>query len=141
MQLRDDLIEAEVDWREGEYRRCFKTYQGVAKRYEDQTDYCTASYFHKRCLDVSLDFKYFEGEAQAYQGLGFCEEKVANKYEAMARLETANDKATEGGLEKIKNEILRDLVRVYQQIAKEYQSEGQYEMSLQFYNKCVHVSE
>lgn len=113
VQLRDDLIEAEVDWREGEYRRCFKTYQSVARRYEEQTDYQVASYFHKRCLDVSLDFKYFEGEAQAYQGLGFCEEKVSNKYEAMARLETANEKATEGGLEKIKNEILRDLVRVY----------------------------
>ena len=113
VQLRDDLIEAEVDWREGEYRRCFKTYQSVARRYEEQTDYQVASYFHKRCLDVSLDFKYFEGEAQAYQGLGFCEEKVANKYEAMARLETANDKATEGGVEKVKNEILRDLVRVY----------------------------
>ena len=141
VQLRDDLIEAEMDWRDGEYRRCFKTYQGVAQRYEEQIDYQTASYFHKRCLDVSLDFKYFEGEALAYKGLGFCEEKVGNKYESMARLETANDKATEGGLEKIKNEILRDLVRVYQQIAKEYQSEGQYEMSLQFYNKCVHVSE
>jgi len=35
VQLQEDLIEAEVDWREGEYRRCFKTYQSVAKRYED----------------------------------------------------------------------------------------------------------
>jgi len=65
-------------------------------------------------LDVSLDFKFHEGEALAYKGLGFCEEKVANKYEAMEKLETANEKATEGNLDKIKNEILRDLVRVYQ---------------------------
>jgi len=48
----------------------------------------------------------------------------------MGKLETALDKATEGNLERIKIEILKDLVRVYQQIAKEYQVEGQYEMSL-----------
>jgi|TARA_B110000285_G_C14891405_1_gene498744 tetratricopeptide (TPR) repeat protein len=89
---------------------------------------------------VSLDFKYYEGEALAYKGLGFCEENVLNKFEAMGKLETALDKATENNLERIKIEILKDLVRVYQQIAKEYQIEGQYEMSLQFYDKCVHVS-
>lgn len=31
--LRDDLIGAEMDWREGEYRSCFRTYQNVAHRY------------------------------------------------------------------------------------------------------------
>ena len=77
-------------------------------------DYCTASYFHKRCLDVSLDFKYFEGEALAYKGLGFCEENVFNKFEAMGQLETALAKASEAKLEDIKTKILRDLVRVYQ---------------------------
>ena len=129
-QLREDLVGAELDWREGEFRNCFRTYQTVAQRYEAQQDYCTASYFHKRCLDVSLDFKYFEGEALAYKGLGFCEENVFNKFEAMGQLETALAKANEGNLDRIKVDILKDLVRVYQQIAKEYQKEGQYEMSL-----------
>jgi hypothetical protein len=55
---------------------------------------------------------------------------VQNKFEAMGQLETALAKATEGNLERIKIEILKDLVRVYQQIAKEYQNEGQYEMAL-----------
>jgi hypothetical protein len=63
---------------------------------------------------VSLDFKYYEGEALAYKGLGFCEENVLNKFEAMGKLETALDKATENNLERIKIEILKDLVRVYQ---------------------------
>lgn len=48
----------------------------------------------------------------------------------MGQLETALAKATEGNLDRIKVEILKDLVRVYQQIAKEYQNDGQYEMSL-----------
>lgn len=37
-------------------------------------DYETASYFYKRCLDVSVDNKDIEGEAKAYKGLGICEE-------------------------------------------------------------------
>ena len=49
-------------------------YQGVAKLFEELNDYETASYFHKRCLDVSIDFKYLEGEARGYKGLGICEE-------------------------------------------------------------------
>jgi len=48
----------------------------------------------------------------------------------MGQLETALSKAIEGNLDRIKVEILKDLVRVYQQIAKEYQIEAQYEMSL-----------
>ena len=50
----------------------------MAKQFEDLYDYETASYFHKRCLDVSVDFKFIEGEARAYKGLGICEEKVLN---------------------------------------------------------------
>lgn len=59
----------------------------------------------------------------------------------MGKLETALSKAMEGNLDRIKVDILKDLVRVYQQIAKEYQIEGQYERSLQFYEKCVQVSQ
>ena len=33
MQLKNDLVGAEMDWREGEFKQCFKTYQAVAFRY------------------------------------------------------------------------------------------------------------
>jgi hypothetical protein len=29
--------------------------------FEGLNDFETASYFHKRCLDVSIEFKYIEG--------------------------------------------------------------------------------
>ena len=51
----------------------------MAKMYEEMNDYETASYFHQRCLDNSIEFKYIEGEAQAHRGLGICEEMVFNK--------------------------------------------------------------
>ena len=83
-------------------------------------DYETASYFHQRCLDTSIEFKYIEGEAQAYRGLGICEEKVFNKFPAMSHLETALEKANSGDLIDAARTISKDLVRVYQLIANEY---------------------
>lgn len=69
---------------------------------------------------MSVEFKYVEGEAQAYRGLGICYEKVMNKEFSMGYLETALEKAQEGQLTLISKEISKDLVRVYQQIAIEY---------------------
>ena len=79
----------------------------------DLQDFETASYFHQRCLEVSVEFKYIEGQALAFKGLGICEEKVLNNFEAMNNLETALEKAVEGMLEHIAREISRVLVRVY----------------------------
>ena len=67
---------------------------------------------------MSIEAKYIEGEAKAYMGLGICEEKVLNIFYAKDNLETALERAVEGGtLQKIEKEISRELVRVYQIIA------------------------
>ena len=42
--------------------------------FEGLKDFETASYFYKKCQDVSIRAKFVEGEAQAYMGLGKCEE-------------------------------------------------------------------
>jgi tetratricopeptide (TPR) repeat protein len=101
-------------------RQCFNQYQGVAKQYEELNDYETASYFHKRCLDISIEYKYIEGIAKAYRGLGICQEKVLNIFEAMENLETALEHSIEGNQTKIEKEISKDLVRVYQIIAVDF---------------------
>jgi len=72
--LRDSLIQGELCWRDGDDKNCFKTYLSVAEIFEALNDWETASYFHKRCLDISIEFKYIEGEAKSYKGLGICEE-------------------------------------------------------------------
>lgn len=118
--LKESLVDGESYQREGEIKRCFKTYLQVAADFEGLHDFATASYFHKRCLDVSSEFKYIEGQALAFKGLGICEEKVLNKFEAQTNFETALEKAVEGNLENIAREISKDLVRVYQSIAMEY---------------------
>lgn len=109
--------------------------------YMRYNDYETASYFHQRCLDISVEFKYIEGEAQAHRGLGICEEKVSNKFPAMQHLETALEKAQSGELVEVARVISKDLVNVYQLIAKEYLEMSEFDMSLQFFEKCLSVAQ
>jgi len=139
-QIADTLRDGEIHWRNQAQRDCFKTYERMAQMYVGYNDYETASYFHQRCLDISIEFKYIEGEAQAHRGLGICEEKVFNKFPAMHHLETALDKANSGELVDVARVISKDLVRVYQMIANEYLDKNEFNMSLQFFEKCLAVA-
>ena len=140
-QISDNLQKGELHWRNNEVRECFFVYEKMAQMFERNNNYETASYFHQRCLDISIEFKYIEGEAQAHRGLGICEEQVCNKFEAMQHLETALEKAKNGEKFEVERVISKDLVRVYQQIAKEYLDMNEFDMSLQFYEKCLAVSQ
>jgi hypothetical protein len=53
-------------------------------------------------------------------GLGICEEKVFNIFNAMGNLETALEKANSAQNDKLEKEISRELVRVYQIIAIQF---------------------
>lgn len=139
-RVSETLQDGELYWRDRAAQDCFRTYASMAEMYEGYNDYETASYFHQRCLDISIEFKYIEGEAKAHRGLGICEEKVFNKFEAMQHLETALEKASNGELVDATREISKDLVRVYQQIANEYLEMNDFELSLQFFEKCLDVS-
>jgi hypothetical protein len=68
------LIDGEEKMRNQDYKKAFRIYTGVAKIFEDLQDFQTASYFYKRCLDISTEHKYIEGEARSYLGLGKAEE-------------------------------------------------------------------
>lgn len=140
ISLKESLVDGENFQREGEIKKCFKTYLGVAQQFEALNDFETASYFHKRCLDVSNDFKYVEGQALAFKGLGICEEKVYNKFEAMENLETALEKAAEGQLESIAEGVTRDLVRVYQSIAIDHNENNDPNASLEYFEKCLDMA-
>ena len=138
--MSDTLVSAENYWREGNFKQCFAAYLKVAKNFETLNDYETASYFHKKCLDMSIDFKYVEGEAKAYMGLGICEEKVLNIFQAMSYLETALEKAIDGNQQKIEKEISKELVRVYQVIAIEFQDRTEFDKALEYFEKCLDAS-
>jgi len=112
--LADKLIDGEEYMREQKGKDCYRTYFDIAKQFEALDDWETASYFFKRILETSMDFKYTEGEALAYKGLGICEEKVLNKFQAKDHLEKALELSQENKHQGISREISKDLVRVYQ---------------------------
>lgn len=140
IELSNKLIDGETYMREQKGKDCYRTYSDLARQFEALDDWETASYFYKRILETSMDFKYTEGEALAYRGLGICEEKVLNKFQAKDHLEKAHQLAHENKHQGISREISRDLVRVYQQIAIEYQEASSFELALEFFEKCLQVS-
>ena len=72
-------------------------------------------------------------------GLGVCEEKVFNVFESMKYHEIALEKAIDGNLPDIIRKISQELVRVYKDIAKSYESRQDYEKSLEYFEKCLDV--
>ena len=139
--LSDNLKQAENYGRDPNHiKQCFNQYLKVAQQFEELNDWETASYFHKRCLDVSIEAKFPEGEAKAYKGLGICEEKVLNIFEAMNHLETALEKSIDHVLSKIERDVSKELVRVYQIIAIDFQEREEFDRSLEYFEKCLEAS-
>jgi tetratricopeptide (TPR) repeat protein len=55
----------------------------------------------------------------------------------MGNLETALEKANEGMDQKLEKDISKELVRVYQIIANDFQEQGDFDKALQFFEKCL----
>ena len=82
----------------------------------------------------------YTGEALAWLGLGNCEKESFNKYEAMTNFETALQKAQELQESKLEREISKELVKVYQIIALEFQDNNDFDEALRFFGKCLTAS-
>ena len=63
LALSQNLKAAEEYMRHDNTKKCLEMYTGVANEFEELKDFETASYFYKKCLDVSIRAKYVEGEA------------------------------------------------------------------------------
>jgi tetratricopeptide (TPR) repeat protein len=147
LSLSDNLKQAENYQREGNrennkyIKECLKQYAKVAQQFEELNDWETASYFHKRCLDVSVEYKYSTGEVNALKGLGICEEKVLNIFEAMNYMETAHENCVTNGLPNLEKAISKELVRVYQIIAIDFQEREEFNHALEYFEKCLQASQ
>ena len=137
VKLSEDLVQAEDYLREGYTKECIQQYEGICKAYEKLNDYETASYFYNRILEVSKEAKNIDGEAQAYMGLGICEEEVLNPFESMGYHETALEKAIDGNIPNIIKKVSQQLVRVYKNIAKSYEQKDELDRSLEYFEKCL----
>lgn len=59
-------MSAEEFHRNGQTEKCLERYRKVAKDFQKMFDFETASYFYKKCLDVSVEDGLLKGEAEAY---------------------------------------------------------------------------
>jgi tetratricopeptide (TPR) repeat protein len=115
-------------------------YKKVCTKYEEAKDYPTASYFYQKCLIMSKQAKYAEGEATSYMGLGFCEEGERNIVKAQEYYETALEKGLDKDLHAIVKQISEQLIRIYEKLAVTYEDSGDYQKTLDYYDKCLDAS-
>lgn len=59
----------------------------------------------------------------------------------MGNLETALQKAEDGHLDELEKQISKDLVRVYQIIAVQFQDQNDFDKSLSYFEKCLSASQ
>lgn len=63
-----------------------------------------------------------------------------NIFEAMNYLETALEKSIDAAKPRIEKEISKELVRVYQIIAIDFQEREEFDRSLEYFEKCLEAS-
>ncbi len=119
---------------------CISEYKKVCAKYEAVDDFPTASYFYEKCLTLSKQNKYPEGEATSYMGLGLCEEGERKIDKAKEYYETALEKALDKDLHAIVKQISDQLVRIYEKLALSYEETGDYQKTLDYYDKCLDAS-
>ena len=115
-------------------------YKKVCLKYEEVKDFPTASYFYQKCLIMSKQTKYPEGEATSYMGLGLCEEGERNITKAQEYYETALEKALDKDLHAIVKLISEQLIRIYEKLAITCEESGDYQKTLDYYDKCLDAS-
>ena len=140
MEITELLRKAEKFGNEGDVAKSVTEYRKICAKYEEVTDYPTASYFYKKCLNISKQRKYAEGEATSYMGLGLCEEGERNIMKAQEYYETALEKALDKDLHSIYKVISEQLIRVYEKLALSNESAGDFPKALDYYDKCLDAS-
>ncbi len=140
MEISGTLCKAERFKNAGDIAASIEEYKKVCTRYMDANDYPTASYFYAKCLVMSKEQKFAEGEALAEMGLGQCEEGEKNVARAQEYYEGAIEKALDKSLHAIAKTISEQLIRVYEKLAANFEEDGDYAKTLDYYEKCLDAS-
>lgn len=140
VEITDLLRKAEKFGNEGDVAKSIAEYKKVCAKYEEVADYPTASYFYQKCLNISKQQKYAEGEATSYMGLGLCEEGERNITKAQEYYEIALEKALDKDLHSIDKIISEQLIRVYEKLAINNEEASDFRKALDYYDRCLDAS-
>jgi len=81
--IRNNLVQAEADRRQGNTGGVFGAFNRLADFYEQQADFLTAIFFHEKCLDIATMTSDVRAEMAANHALGCVYQKLLD-YESAA---------------------------------------------------------
>lgn len=135
--IRDHLVAAEASRRQGNTTGVYSAYNGLADLYVKHKDWKTAIYFHEKRLEVAQLTSDDRAMMSANHSLGVVYQKIGEfnvarrfheRHEEIAVMYDVLEEVAKANVE---------LYKVYSQIASDYEHEGNSEMALEMYQKCL----
>eukprot|EP00357_Protocruzia_adherens_P022031 CAMPEP_0115034454 /NCGR_PEP_ID=MMETSP0216-20121206/40661_1 /TAXON_ID=223996 /ORGANISM="Protocruzia adherens, Strain Boccale" /LENGTH=392 /DNA_ID=CAMNT_0002413343 /DNA_START=269 /DNA_END=1447 /DNA_ORIENTATION=+ len=135
--MKEQLISAEHLKNEDRIEESLQCYTKIAEYFDSDQAYNIAAYFYNRCLEISRNSLYPEGEALANMGLGICNSKARNIEEAMRHHEMALIQANQHDIKNLSSAINKELIFVYERMAENFEHQEHYDGAIDFYEKCI----
>lgn len=137
--IRDNLMQAEINRRQGNTSRVYMAFNKLADFYEKQEDFQTSIFFHKKCLDIATMTSDMRAEMAADHALGTIYQKI-EKFDVAKRYHEHHEEVAQSV--DVFDDIVKantQLYEVYKVLADQCESdaEGNHEEALELYNKSL----
>lgn len=140
--IRDNLVLAEADRRQGNTSGVYVAFNRLADFYEAQSDYLTSIFFHEKCLDIATMTSDVRAEMGANHALGVVYQKLRNHESAVRHHEQHEEIASSM---EVFDEVVKastQLYRVYTLLAEEALAEDRVggvstELALELYQRSL----
>jgi tetratricopeptide (TPR) repeat protein len=136
--VKDALISAEGSRRRaGQIAAVYKSYDDLARHFQDRDDHKTGIYFYEKCLEIARMTVDTEGEMRANHSLGKAYEAVSEFSEAVKFHERHLELAELAGDDAAALTANEQLVRAYRGHAEAVEGEGDYEEACVLHQRCL----
>ena len=142
--IRDNLVGAESNRRQGNTQGVYSSFNKLADFYEAQLDYETAVFFHEKCLDIATMTSDVQAEMGANHALGTVYQKM-NNFESAVRFHEEHERVS------VSIDMFDQIIKANAQLYKVYtvladntlkNEDGvvNYDGALELYNKSLVAS-
>ena len=137
--IRDNLMQAEINRRQGNTSGVYTAFNKLADFYEEQGDFQTSIFFHKKCLDIATMTSDMRAEMTADHALGTIYQKI-EKLDVAKRYHEHHEEVAQS------IDMFDEIVKANTQLYKVYtvladqcagNSDGNHEEALDMYNKSL----
>ena len=136
--IRDNLVRAETNRRQGNTSGAHMAYNRMADFYEAQEDFQTSIFFHKKCLDIAGMTSDMRAEMAADHALGTIYQRIGN-FDVARRYHEHHEEIAQS------IDMFDDIVKANTQLYKVYtyladmnsEDGGNADVALELYNKSL----